>query len=157
MRPALVAGDIVWCVTSPRISRGDIVVFELKDTGEKSIKRVVGLPGDSVTYVGKQLFVNGRLASKTVRERLAGTDSADLLLEQRLFDRNFNVLELYGQSLTEMRSAGSGYFLLGDNRDDSIDSRHYGRLRESRIKCKALAVLATEIRGTINFNGARWL
>lgn len=157
MRPTIAAGDVVWCVGGSTIRRGDIVVFALPDSSEKGVKRVIGLPGDTVDYVGKQLSVNGQLARKIVRERLGDSDAADLLLEQTFFDRTFNILELYGQSLTEARSTAPGYFLLGDNRDSSIDSRQFGRLVATRVRCKVLAVIATEAKGRINFSRTRWL
>lgn len=159
MLPTLGVGDVIWCWrTNPsRIERGDVIVFDAPNTGEKGIKRLVGLPTDSIVYMGKQLTIDGRVAVKRVKRELLDTDSADLLLEQTLFRRSFEVVELYGQSLSETDSrAGPGYFLLGDNRDASVDSRHYGRLAEDRIECKALAVVATESGRFISL-GFRWL
>ena len=146
MRPTLDAGDIVWCWrTKPSaVKRADIVVFQPPNIVEKGIKRVVGLPDDNVSYSGKRLTIDGSLAVKRLKQKLPGTDPADLLFEQIVFGRSFDVLESYGQSLTENDSKpGLGYFLMGDNRDASIDSRHFGRVVEGRIQCKALAVVAT--------------
>lgn len=156
MRPALVVGDIVWCVPHLRINRGDIIVFRHSDS-TVGIKRVVGLPGDTVRYLAKELEVNGTQATKITKAKLSATDPADLLLEQVLFDKSFDVLELYGASLSDASSEGPGYFVIGDNRDYSTDSRQLGRVGDTQVLCKAVAVLATEVASRLTFSRFRWL
>ena len=140
-----------------RIRRGDVVVFDLPDSSKQGIKRIVGMPGEAVRYVEKRLSVDGNVAIKSAKTTLPATEPADLLFEQHLLDKSFNIFELYGVSLTEADSAGPGYFVLGDNRDDSFDSREFGRLAETRIRCKALAVIGTERKDWIVFNRIRLL
>lgn len=156
MRPGLVVGDIVWCVPHLGINRGDIIVFRHSDS-TVGIKRVAGLPGDTVRYFAKELEVNGTTANKVTKAKLSASDPADLLLEQVLFDKSFDVLELYGASLGDISSEGPGYFVIGDNRDYSTDSRQLGRLSDSQVLCKAVAVLATEVAGKLTLSRFRWL
>ncbi|MEP0202107.1 MAG: signal peptidase I [Halioglobus sp.] len=123
--------------------RGDVMVFfppHLNNT--YYIKRVIGLPGDTVTYRDKQLTVNG--------ERLA-IDKLGVLPEG---DRRFSVgLESLGESshLTQvdlMRPARDfsvqvkpgHYFMMGDNRDNSSDSRVWGQVPEKDIVGQAFAI-----------------
>ena len=159
MRPTLNAGDIVWCwrLMLSEIDSGDIVIFDAPNAVEKGIKRVVATPTDSVRYMGKELTINGGVATKKFKRRLPSTDSADVLFEQTLFQRSFDVIEVYGQSLSESVSNGPGYFLMGDNRDASVDSRHYGRLTKDRVRCKAVAVVGTEVPDKFISVGVRWL
>ena len=123
--------------------RGDVMVFfppHLNDT--YYIKRVIGLPGDTVAYRDKQLTVNG--------ERLA-IDKLGVMPDG---DRRFSVgLESLGESnhLTQvdlMRPARDfsvqvkpgHYFMMGDNRDNSSDSRVWGQVPEKDIVGQAFAI-----------------
>ncbi|MGK2857121.1 MAG: signal peptidase I [Thermoanaerobaculia bacterium] len=103
MEPALEPGDQVVVThlggTLPR--RGDVVVFE-DDDGRAWIKRVIGLPGDSVVVEGAHVSVNGT----TLTEPWAGAPSADA-------------------RATHLVPAGH-YFVMGDNRANSDDSRAWG-------------------------------
>jgi signal peptidase I len=112
------------------IDRGDVVVF----TGHGPIpllKRVVGLPGDRLEIRGDQLFVNGRPETSatvhTVDGRpeptLPGPDPAATWSLQRPFTV----------------PAGQ-YFVMGDNRTDSADSRYWGTVRRSEIVGQALLI-----------------
>jgi signal peptidase I len=157
MRPTLTAGDIVLCVTHLAPQRGDVVVVEFPGAAGKGIKRVVGLPSDTVTYIDKELMVNDQIATKEIRRKLPSDDTADLLVSQRLFDKNFDILETYGGSLTSSHSNDPGYFVMGDNRDDSVDSRQLGRVAPEHMLCRAVAVLATEVSRRIVLDRLRWL
>lgn len=149
MRPVLRPGDIVWCLPYLHVRRGDVVAFEAPGTGQQGIKRIVGLPGETVRYAEKQLWIDKRLAPKTLKATLPATDSADILHDQILFDTSFELLENFGPSLSQGEWNGPGYFVMGDNRDNSLDSRHFGRLTDQQIECKATIVFATEVSGKI--------
>ena len=82
----------------------------------------------------------------------------DLLYQQVIDAQTFHILESYGQSLTtvEVREA-DGYFLLGDSRDESVDSRHFGAIRRESILCEAKAILGTERNRRFTFDRVRAL
>ena len=114
MSPALKDGDRVF--VSRRVGelrRGDIVIFyHPLDSSKSYIKRVVGLPGETLALRAGKTFVNG------------------VPLEEPYLDPRLNEApDDYGP----VRVGAGEYFLMGDNRDNSADSRHLGPVRESRI------------------------
>lgn len=127
--------------------RGDIVVFRYPEQPSLNyIKRVVGVPGDRVAYTDKQLYINGeaveidfvgpyngegrRLASAGIyEERLPGRDHRILLYPERP-----------GANVAEFTVPEGRYFMMGDNRDDSRDSRVWGLLPEENLVGKAFFI-----------------
>ena len=124
--------------------RGDVMVFFPPHQNDTYyIKRVIGKPGDRVAYRNKQLvvngepvpqewlaeFPNGRYSVKMGRESLPETDGHLMQLDNRRGPRNFSVLVKPGH-----------YFMMGDNRDNSSDSRVWGQVPERDIVGKAVAI-----------------
>ena len=123
--------------------RGDVMVFfppHMNDT--YYIKRVIGLPGDTVSYRNKRLFVNGEQVSReevaimpgaNARYRLGleqlGDASHMMQVDEARLPRNFSVKVKPGH-----------YFMMGDNRDNSSDSRVWGQVPEKDIVGKAFAI-----------------
>ena len=114
--------------------RGDIVVLDSRAAGERLVKRVIGLPGDAVAMRGNVLFLNGRAARYTA-SRYAGihddlADPAHYATERlgtlrhaiRLSDRRPGPASSFGP----VRVPPGQYMLLGDDRDNSLDSRYLG-------------------------------
>lgn len=104
------------------VHRGDIIVFSLPDSlrgGEQDdlfIKRVIGLPGDTVRLTSTSVIING--------ERLAEPPQARLPA---------NPLIGIGASYVEIIVPKASYFVLGDNRSNSFDSRYWGFLPAEHI------------------------
>jgi signal peptidase I len=135
MLPTLVSGDrlLVNKLAAPR--RGDVVVFERGS--EHFVKRVVGLPGERVEVRGPHLRVNGVEADAWPTGTLR-FDGAGRTLggeRERLGEVEHDVLD----DLAAGRRAGvfevppDHYFVLGDNRDHSADSRDYGAIASAEI------------------------
>jgi signal peptidase I len=130
--------------------RGDVVVFKPPhDPQNNWIKRVIGLPGDTIAFEGNALTVNGKpldyqvLGTYTGRGVPAGEDSASLLLEQ-LPGRPHEILEgerAIGEG--EWKVPTGHYFVMGDNRDNSEDGRlwpYTNFLPEENLRGKAFLV-----------------
>ncbi len=139
--------------------RGDPVVFRYPGNprlgdrdphiGQDYIKRVIGLPGDEVIYRNKQIFINGQLVEQTPVGRYVGEgNSADAtgsqhLSEQlpgRTHDVLINPLAISGRGDGRWVVPEGHYFVMGDNRDNSEDSRFWGFVPEKNLVGKAFLI-----------------
>ena len=137
--------DIQW--NAKQAHRGDIVVFDYP--GERSIdyiKRIVGLPGDHIVYQDNSLFVNGKkmpLHKKGERAYFRGDGSMDVsgLYDEGLFDVTHEVLrKAYSIKDGAWTVPKGQYMVLGDNRNNSRDSRFWGFVPQSYLVGKARLV-----------------
>ncbi|KJS09765.1 MAG: signal peptidase [Gammaproteobacteria bacterium BRH_c0] len=124
--------------------RGDVMVFFPPDDPRYFIKRVIGLPGDHVQLFDNQLFVNGE---KIQQKRLSGPSLAGYgydIVEESIegeshLIRKHRVPGRLGRRVSVVVPAGH-YFMMGDNRDNSSDSRVWGSVPEENIVGKAFAI-----------------
>lgn len=130
---------------------GDIVVFRMPgDPRMDLIKRIVGVPGDRLSYINKILYINGHAMSQTVagetRDDNGGPDSWPVIIKnEQLTNRPHQIyvrpdVNLSGDFKDILVPEGQ-YFAMGDNRDDSNDSRFWGFVPEANIIGKAHWVL----------------
>ena len=112
------------------IRRGDIVVFKFPNQPDRDfIKRVIGLPGDTLELRSKKVILNGQALDEPYVHFL---DTATGPQEVTSYD----VRERYGP----VKVPDGHYFVMGDNRDNSEDSRYWGFLPRHFIKGKALMI-----------------
>lgn len=158
MLPGIGSGDHLlvnrWAYLDKGPGRGDIVVFTPSHRpGEHWNKRVVGVPGDRIGFHGDSLFLNGRPLRYENLGRYHGragqADGSSVLIEH-LPGRPHTVLERLGQHL----AAGQGewqvppgqYFVMGDNRDNSDDSRFWA-------ESESAFVSRQQLRGKVVWGG----
>jgi signal peptidase I len=141
-----VIGTKIMDVEDPK--RGEVMVFIPPHEDKYYIKRVIGLPGDSVRYEDKHLYINGELIDKDyVRDIEVETGIGPLsgtLYTETLGDvaHAAQHIDAVGQrrARTTWVIPNGHYFMMGDNRDNSADSREWGTVSEENIVGKAIAV-----------------
>jgi signal peptidase I len=122
--------------------RGDVMVFFPPGRDQYFIKRVVGLPGDLIEYSDKVLTING---VEQVQTDIAGQNKRSLFKQkwEQLGEVEHQIqqnIAAVGGSEQAFSVADGHYFMMGDNRDNSSDSRVWGAVHESRIVGKAVAI-----------------
>jgi len=158
-KPTPVLGKLL---PTREIKQGDIIVFKLpSDPKVNYVKRVIGLPGDSVQVKGHRVFVNGKeLAEERAYVKLEGNrDEAELPVvrvdpkppeaKYRVYldvDRSsgddlFDISEGMKYGVKEpVTVPPNSYFVMGDSRDNSLDSRYWGFVPRENIFARALYV-----------------
>jgi signal peptidase I len=167
MAPTILPGDLV--MTDERIvhssensglQRGELVVFKYPQNRKvRFIKRIIGLPGDKVELRGTELYVNGTkwTAQKAAVPEWAGNDNAgrEPIAFYEKGDSGTDMVFYYkGMARRDFRiSVPEGCcFVLGDNRDNSADSRHWGSVPLGDIVARArLVYFSRDPEG-----GVRW-
>ncbi len=112
------------------VRRGDVVVFKYPEEPDRDfIKRVIGLPGDTLELREKKVYINGKPLDEPYVHFLQPPTTASEFHETTSFD----VRERYGP----VTVPADQYFVMGDNRDNSQDSRYWGFLPRDYIKGRA--------------------
>lgn len=179
MVPTLLVGDFILVnkfdyglrmpVTNTRLTqgrpleRGDVVVFRYpKDESVDYIKRVIGLPGDTVAYQDKQLTINGKPVAETAlpdyfdeerqnyakqfEESLDGRKNAILNnpavppFVMGAYDYPYRDNCTYNSRGVICKVPPGHYFMMGDNRDNSADSRYWGFVPDQNIVGRAFFI-----------------
>ena len=147
MLPTLVEGDHViadnlhYRYKEPR--RGDIVIFKYpEDETKEFFKRIIGMPGDTIQIKNKTLYIN----EKAVDDR-----EYTVRLDPGIIDGEKNPRDNFGPTVVPEQS----YFVLGDNRDQSLDSRYFGAVKREKITGK-VNVIYFSVSQNWPAEGIRW-
>lgn len=174
MRPTLLEGDVVFVnrlsynlkvpltdIVLARMGdpqRGDIVTFSSPKNGTRLIKRLVALPGDRVEMRDEVLFVNGEAAKYRDLEPILETlESGGMVIAWRGIEKvgknehrvQFLANVPAANTFPPMVVPADQYLMLGDNRDNSADSRYFGFVPRQLLIGQAKFILASaDIKGT---------
>jgi len=131
--------------------RGDIVVFFSPHDGKRLVKRVIGLPGDTIELRNNQLVINGTpveyqpIAEELLRDIPAAERSGRVFASENLPGQPHAVAGYLAlpapRNFASFLVPPGEYFMLGDNRDDSFDSRFWGTVKRGKIVGRATAVV----------------
>ena len=130
--------------------RGDVVVFRYPlDPAVNFIKRVVGLPGDTITWRGKQLYVNGEVVPLAQEARYSDDEvkcerpNPDAVRYTETLDGREHAVLLHERSPSrdlQWEVPEGHYFVMGDNRDRSNDSREWGFVPRDNLLGRAVGI-----------------
>ena len=122
MSPTLKENDFIIMENFSQIDRFDIIVFTAPD-GNTYIKRVIGLPGDRVVYSKDQLYINGEKVSEPFLNDVKKKKN------EYVFTTDLDTKDLIGSE----KIPKNQYFVLGDNRRLSKDSRSFGTISDTSV------------------------
>ena len=135
-----VVGTKIVDIAEPK--NGEVMVFIPPHQDEYFIKRVVGIPGDTVRYQDKTLYINGKRQNQTFVAQIPPVNPKVLQYREKLG----NIEHLIQRnpyretSVDEWVIPEGHYFMMGDNRDQSSDSRYWGLVSEHNIVGRAVAI-----------------
>lgn len=145
MYPTLKDGEFgftnVGCVLLNGVERGDIVVVTMEEEGQKThwVKRVIGLPGETVSCVNDVVYINGKVLDET--KYIAPDYRQSLVDKFGYFNKVPDADNTNVEDFEEVKLGDDEYYVMGDNRPYSKDSRYVGPVKKSQIFAKKMLVL----------------
>ncbi len=164
MMPTLLVGDFIlvnkyiYGIRLPAVhkkvipialpERGDVVVFRYPENPSLDyIKRVIGVPGDTIVYYNKTLYINGQPQAQTYLDTYVGVGGGAVMTgaehrQETLTGVTHEILIQKNKPILqgEWTVPDGYYFMMGDNRDNSNDSRFWGMVPEENLVGKAVLV-----------------
>ena len=151
MKPTLLVGDfilvnkLVYRLSEPQ--RGDIVVFKWPVNPQIDfIKRIIGMPGDIIEVKGERVYINGEELYLKLIDKVQEDGTIKLIYEETLPNGLKHKIALYENPFMFRKDVGpirvpeGHYFVMGDNRDNSEDSRYWGFVPRENIVGKAFVI-----------------
>ena len=123
------------------VKRGDIVVVTMEEKGQKThwVKRVIGMPGVTISCVNDIVFINGKVLDET---QYIDPDYRQSCVDQfGYFNKVPNADNTDVQDFEEVKLGDDEYYVMGDNRPYSKDSRYVGPVKKSQLFAKNMLVL----------------
>ena len=123
------------------VKRGDIVVVTMEEKGQKThwVKRVIGMPGDTISCVNDIVFINGKVLDET---QYIDPDYRQSCVDQfGYLNKVPNADNTDVQDFEEVKLGDDEYYVMGDNRPYSKDSRYVGPVKKSQLFAKKMLVL----------------
>lgn len=182
MRPGLLEGDVVFVnrlafnvklpltdvvvARTGEPQRGDVVTFSSPSDGTRLIKRVMAVPGDVVEMRDEKLIINGQAATYTEVEQVMEPIGQGRYTQAQRFDEKLGTQQQRIQVLPALEARRNfaamtippdQYLMLGDNRDNSADSRYIGLVPRKLLIGRAVRVLVSaDIEGNWMPRGERF-
>ena len=143
MYPTLHDSDRMFMSKLGDIHRFDVVVLQAPDQDKEYIKRVIGIPGDTIEVKDGKLYINGQVVDQPFINK-------ETLVNKTVYIDDFTLQELTG----ELKVPEGKYFVMGDNRGVSKDSRMIGFIERSAIEGKAVFTIwpFNRIGGQTNYS-----
>lgn len=120
MNPTLQNGNPLIISLTSEINRKDIIIFHSDEYQENMVKRIIGMPGDTVQIKNNKIYINNKIIP----------DSVEVIMED------------YGIAADPIVLSDDEYFVMGDNRNHSMDSRVFGPIKKDAIIGKVIYCLA---------------
>lgn len=159
MKPTILDGDYIFVnkfiygiktpiyknkiINISKPSRGDIAVFKHKN-GDAYIKRIVGLPGDKIEYKNKKIYINNlQIKNKYIGQSPKNINKycfEEIIDKNKKHDIYINKKNQEEYNYNNIIIPESSYFVLGDNRDNSDDSRFWGFVDEKDLIGKGMII-----------------
>ena len=123
------------------VDLGDLLIITKKKEGQKThwVKRVIGLPGDTVSCVNDVVYINGKVLDET--KYIAPDYRQSLVDKFGYFNKVPNADNTNVEDFEEVKLGDDEYYVMGDNRPYSKDSRYVGPVKKSQIFAKKMLVL----------------
>lgn len=125
MAPTVTDRDVLFVNRLRTVRRFDLVLIKDEEEGTFSVRRVIGLPSESISYKNDELFVNGTFqVERFLEKKLYETHQMGMILT-----KDFTISQITGEAVIPKEE----YFVMGDNRAYAQDSRDYGTVKKSQI------------------------
>lgn len=126
-----------------QVNRGDVVVLENPQNNTLYLKRIIGLPGERITILGRAVYINGKKLETLDTQNIETFGNSSIKVNAQIHNKNYSILFSKNDNL-DWRFSGTwviplnSYFVIGDNRSISKDSRIWGSIDKKHFIGKVI-------------------